>query len=186
MPPDKVAAHEYSCARTWVILWLRIGKSGRLTDTTKGRRAERVKVSYIMFIAVLEDEARREQAMRGILSEYPAFQAQFFDNAPDMIEWLRSHLAETVLISLDHDLGPNRRRSGQVFDPGTGRDVVDFLIQHPPTCPVIVHTSNGYSAPGMMFAFEYAHWSTIRVVPYNDLDWITQVWAKAVEENLPS
>jgi hypothetical protein len=139
-----------------------------------------------MFIAVLEDEERREQVMRSLLAEHPQFQAQFFDNAPDMINWLGSHLAEVVLICLDHDLGPNRQRSGQVFDPGTGRDVVDFLIQHSPQCPVIVHTSNGFSAPGMMFAFEYANWTAIRVVPYNDLDWVTQAWAKAVKTNLPT
>jgi hypothetical protein len=124
--------------------------------------------------------------MRGILAEHARFQVQFFNNAPDMIHWLGSHLKETVLICLDHDLGPNRQRSGQVFDPGTGRDVVDFLVEHPPTCPVIVHTSNGYSAPGMMFAFEYAGWTAIRVVPYNDLDWITEKWAKAVKESLPA
>jgi CheY-like chemotaxis protein len=140
----------------------------------------------MLFIVVLEDEERREQVMRSILSESLPYQAQFFDNAPDMIDWLGSHLAELALICLDHDLGPNRRRSEQVFDPGTGRDVVDFLIQHPPICSVIVHTSNGYSAPGMMFAFEYAGWSAVRVVPYNDLDWITQAWAKAVKENLPA
>jgi hypothetical protein len=68
------------------------------------------------------------------------YEAQFFDNAPDMIAWLEKHLTEVVLISLDHDLGANRQRSGKVFDPGTGRDVVDFLVQHPPGCPVIVHT----------------------------------------------
>ena len=124
--------------------------------------------------------------MRGILAEHSPLQAQFFDNAPDMIEWLSSHLAEVAPICLDHDLGPNRQRTGQVFDPGTGRDVVDFLIQHPPTCPIIVHTSNSYSAPGMMFAFEYAGWSAIRVVPYDDIDWIAQSWAKAVRENLPA
>jgi hypothetical protein len=138
-----------------------------------------------MFIAILEDEVRREEAMRAILAEMNVpYQIQFFDNAPDMIEWLGSHLPEVKLICLDHDLGPNRRCAEQVFDPGTGRDVVDFLIQHLPVCPVIVHTSNGYAAPGMMFAFEYAHWSAFRVVPYNDLEWITQAWQKAVRENV--
>jgi len=48
-----------------------------------------------MFIAVLEDEEKREEVMCGILSQHSSFQAQFFDNAPDMIEWLGSNLAKS-------------------------------------------------------------------------------------------
>lgn len=111
---------------------------------------------------------------------------KFFDNAPDMITWLDEHLLEVVLLSLDHDLGPNRDRNGEIFDPGTGRDVVDFLAQKTPVCPVIVHTSNGDRAPGMMFALEYSHWTKCRVVPYDGNAWISQVWAKAMKQFLSS
>lgn len=85
---------------------------------------------------------------------------------------------------MDHDLGPNRQRNGEVFDPGTGRDVVDSLVQKTPICPVIVHTSNGDCAPGMMFALEYACWTKHRVVPYDGHAWIDQVWAKAMKQYL--
>lgn len=59
-----------------------------------------------------------------------------------MIAWLTNNLSSVTLISLDHDLGPNRERKGEVFDPGIGREVVDFLVSQKPTCPVIIHTTN--------------------------------------------
>lgn len=138
-----------------------------------------------MFIAILDDDERRQQTMAATLEQLQLpYDVQFFDNAPDMIPWLQEHLSQLVLISLDHDLGPNRRRQGEIFDPGTGRHVVDFLIDHLPACPVIVHSTNGYCAPGMMFALEYAKWSGHRIVPYDDVGWITQAWVKAVKEIL--
>jgi hypothetical protein len=38
----------------------------------------------------------------------------------------------------------------------------------------------------MMFALEYAGWPKCRVVPYDDISWLYQAWAKAVTENVPS
>jgi len=67
-------------------------------------------------MAILEDDERRTDAMRVRLRQtFPNYESVFFDNAPNMIEWLRDHLASTVLICLDHDLGPNRIRNGEVF-----------------------------------------------------------------------
>jgi len=136
-------------------------------------------------IAVLEDDERRREAMGRLLSEnFSPYSVEFFDNAPDMAAWLPGHLPQVALICLDHDLGPNRVREGEVFDPGTGRDVVDRLCLCVPTCPVIVHTSNGAAAPGMVFALEAAGWEASRAVPFDDLARLTREWLPLVRERL--
>jgi hypothetical protein len=132
-------------------------------------------------IAVLEDDAGRTAAMHGVLSSVaPAADVVFFDNAPDMIDWLTSNLSNVRLLCLDHDLGPNRERDGERFDPGIGRDVVDFLINHAPACSVIIHSSNSIGANGMKTALELAGWSAERVGPYGDLTWVTERWNERV------
>lgn len=138
-----------------------------------------------MWIAVLEDDARRREAMERLLSEhFPRYSAVFFDNAPDMIAWLSAHLPQTALLCLDHDLGPNLLRGGEAFDPGTGRDVVNHLCRFAPTCPVIVHTSNYLAAPGMLMALEAAGWKAARAVPFDDLVWLTREWLPLVRDRL--
>jgi hypothetical protein len=57
-------------------------------------------------IAILEDYEGRIQAMGDRLSEsFRDWAYIFFNNAPDMIAWLATHLQECIVISLDHDLG---------------------------------------------------------------------------------
>jgi hypothetical protein len=114
----------------------------------------------------------------------PQKELVLFDNAPDTIEWLEKNLSSVILISLDHDLGPNRERNGKVLDPGTGRDVVDCLVTQDPVCPVIVHSTNYVARDGMIFALEGAGWEVSYVSPYNDLEWIGEVWAEEVKKRL--
>ena len=79
-------------------------------------------------IAILDDEPDRLDAMVPILRKrYPRLNAVTFDNAPDINAWFADNLECCVLICLDHDLGPNRKRDGAVFDPGIGRDVLTTL-----------------------------------------------------------
>ena len=79
-------------------------------------------------IAILDDDSDRIDEMRRcLLARVHEYEVMCFDNAPDIIEWLQGHLEATALICLDHDLGPNRHRDGDVFDPGTGRDVADYF-----------------------------------------------------------
>jgi hypothetical protein len=136
-------------------------------------------------IAVLEDDMGRTTAMKEALDSAP-FGAElvFFDNAPDMISWLKSNLANVCLLCLDHDLGPNRVRDDNQFDPGIGRDVVDFLVTQSPTCVVIIHSSNAMGANGMTTALEGAGWSAERVVPYDDLVWVKERWNARVRSYL--
>src|SRR5664279_3055983 len=101
-------------------------------------------------ILILDDEPERIQEMtRCIRERISECQLICFDNAPDLINWLTDHLEGLASICLDHDLGPNRLRDENVFDPGTGRDVADYLSTQTPICPIIIHTSNSLAAPGM-------------------------------------
>ncbi len=130
-----------------------------------------------MTIAILEDDPRRREAMEsGIAANLGVHERLFFDSAPAMIEWLRGHLARVKLISLDHDLVELPEQGGASRDPGTGQDVADFLAGHPPCCPVLIHTSNRGTAPGMAFALQSAGWEAERVPPFDDLDWIAKTW----------
>jgi hypothetical protein len=138
-----------------------------------------------MYIAVLEDDDRRREEMARLLAEHlPGCEAIFFDNAPDMIAWLKEHLSEVVLLCLDHDLGPNRTRGNEILDSGCGRDVVDAVAGHEPCCPVVIHTTNSYAAPGMVFALEEGGWRVERVVPFSDLEWLPKVWLATVRTQL--
>lgn len=134
-------------------------------------------------IAVLEDDMGRTTAMKEALDSAP-FGAELviFDNAPDMISWLKSKLANVCLFRLDHDLGPNRVRDDNAFDPGIGRDVVDFVTQSP-TCGVI-RSSSAMGANGMTTALESAGWSAERAVPYDDLVWVNERWNRRVRSYL--
>ena len=131
-------------------------------------------------IAILEDDPNRVREMRSYLEEaLPAAAIIVFEVAAEMIAWLGANLGEVVLISLDHDL-PLRDGDGQPLDCGSGREVVDFLASLPPTCPVIVHSSNQYCAPGMYFALKEAGWPVSRVCPMDDLAWVKRDWAARV------
>src|SRR5438105_932342 len=89
------------------------------------------------FIAILEDDGSRIDAMSPWLqSLVPEFEPVFFTSAGARIDWLKAHLAEASLISLDHDL-PVICVDGS--EGGTGREVADYLAALPPTCPIIVH-----------------------------------------------
>jgi len=136
-------------------------------------------------VAILDDEPERIREMTcALLGREPRCEVVAFDNAPDMIVWLAGHLEEAALICLDHDLGPNRVRNGEVFDPGTGRDVANYLATRKPTCRVLIHTTNTLAAPGMAMALEDAEWAHSRVVPYNDLEWVQAAWAVDVRKAL--
>lgn len=107
-----------------------------------------------------------------------------FDNAPEMIAWLTEHLADVKLLCLDHDLGPNRVLNGKIKDPGTGRDVADYLGSRQPVCPVLIHTTNSLAAPGMMMVLEDAGWTCSRLAPFNDLEWVEAAWIDDVRKAL--
>ncbi|MFQ5842355.1 MAG: cyclic-phosphate processing receiver domain-containing protein [bacterium] len=137
------------------------------------------------YIAILEDDDERAGVMRDRLAEsFSQYDYVFFDNAPDMIESLLNHLTSTVLISLDHDLGPNRIRNGEVFNPATGQDVVNYLATQKPLCPVVIHTANYLAAPGMELMLNESGWSCSGVIPVGNLEWIYNAWIHEVRKYL--
>jgi CheY-like chemotaxis protein len=130
-----------------------------------------------MKIAILEDNLERQQVMRSCLADrFTMYDAAFFDNARDMIRFLQQHLTETLVISLDHDLDLVSAGNGQTTDPGTGREVADFLAQQNPVCPVVIHTTNSAAAEGMLAVLKDSEWKTRRVIPFDEQQWIIKEW----------
>lgn len=126
-------------------------------------------------IAILEDNAERQAAMQARLSDrFSQYESHFFAKASAMIDWLRTHLGETLAIGLDHDLEFFSEDPGVSTDPGTGRQVADYLSQQPPHCPVVIHSSNGPAADGMEMVLQDRGWTTYRIAPYEDLSWIPE------------
>lgn len=131
-------------------------------------------------IVILEDNELRILAMQECLRKILSTPVYVTDNAFRMIDWLREHLHETALISLDHDL-PLRSESHPV-DHGDGRMVADYLAALPPTCPVIVHSSNDICATGMFCALHHADWPVSRVIPYDGESWIRVAWSEQIQK----
>jgi len=95
-----------------------------------------------MKIAILEDNADRQAVMRRCLADrFYTFDAHLFDDPAEMIRFLDEHLAQTLVICLDHDLEIKTGPDGRLVDPGTGRAVADYLAGKAPVCPVIIHTT---------------------------------------------
>lgn len=138
------------------------------------------------FIVILEDHAGRTAAMRRALAHRAAeWNVVIFPSAGETCRFLDQYLPQTSLISLDHDLlWPSLTEGGdfsQGADPGTGRDVADYLTRFPCVCPVIVHSSNEQAAQGMLRVLREARWACSQVVPTDGEAWIGNEWLAEVE-----
>lgn len=132
-------------------------------------------------ILILEDNKDRQAAMRASLQDrLYTFEARFFEDVAVMVRALGELLPETVAISLDHDLELQPDAGGRLHDPGTGREVADYLARQRPSCPVIIHTSNHLAAAGMERVLKEAGWTTYRVTPYGDLEWVSSHWLRTL------
>lgn len=135
-------------------------------------------------IAILEDNADRIAAMDTLLADtFPLFGRRFFRSSAEAIDWFQSHLPEAICISLDHDL-ERPEDNPEADDPGTGREVADFLARQTPCCPIIVHTTNVPAGVGMEYELEEAGWAVTRVTPYCDLAWLTEMWLPTVRRSI--
>ena len=130
---------------------------------------------------LLEDDSERLERFRAVLA--------IVDPKSSVIAWRDAHamireagplLPSASLISLDHDLEPERPDSS---DPGDGYLVAQWLTSQPIVRPVIIHTSNGERATWMAGAFDLAGWRHWRVVPLGD-DWIETDWRRQVRRLL--
>ena len=132
-------------------------------------------------IAILEDDDERARRMRDtIKNNFPDLIFMLFNNATDMVLWLRDSLHSIRLMSLDHDLELSKKENSE---PGTGRDVVDFLIGENPVCPIIIHTSNVMGGDAMQGELEALDWGTYRILPFGSR-WIETEWLEKVREFL--
>jgi CheY-like chemotaxis protein len=134
-----------------------------------------------MKILILEDDTRRRRAMADCLSDrFWQYELVFFSNAADAKAYLQDHLDQVLLLSLDHDLELLPDGKGRFIDPGTGRDVVDFLMDTTPSFPVVLHSTNYAAVLGMRDVLDNVGWNAIVVAPYDDLAWIHEAWFPAV------
>jgi hypothetical protein len=113
---------------------------------------------------------------------FPLATRALFDNAPEMIAWLEQHLADVDLLCLDHDLVCTTERYEGRFDPGTGQDVVDYLVTRSEMRSVVIHTSNWGAVAGMVTPLERAGWRVWRVIPFADLKWLDTAWLPTLRE----
>ncbi len=128
-------------------------------------------------IFVLENDPVRIGAMRESLeSSMLAGSATFIDNAPDAVAWLSRNLGRCGVISLDHDLGGEQMRDGCSFDPGSGRDIANYLAERTPVCPVLLHTDNFFVRPGIISVLESGSWKHSFVSPGNGIAWVSREW----------
>lgn len=135
----------------------------------------------MMKILILEDNQDRRSAMQACLRDrFHQYETVFFENAKEMEAFLETNLSTALIISLDHDLELLAEHNGTILDPGTGRDVADFLATQPPSCPIIIHTTNSAAGDGMEFMLREAHWETHRVHPWGDLEWIQAQWLRTL------
>ncbi len=97
-----------------------------------------------------------------------------------MIAECPKYFSDAVLISLDHDLNP---QPGVTEDPGTGRDVAEFLADGLPVCPVLIHSTNTDRAWSMHNELRFAHWKVDRIGPLgSDTGWIDTTWLPRIRQ----
>lgn len=139
----------------------------------------------LLQICVLEDNPERRAAMRDCLAErFYQYPGVFFDDAAKMVRHLRTRLGDAILVCLDHDLELVPSRNGRAKDPGTGRDVADYLAEQSPACPVVIHSTNSAAAQGMQMLLDEKGWKTYRVCPWGDLEWIRTEWIQTLRRAL--
>ncbi|MCC7422412.1 MAG: hypothetical protein IT428_19200 [Planctomycetaceae bacterium] len=134
-------------------------------------------------VVILEDNEDRRAAMEECLSDrFAQYPRRYFATAAETIEHLRENLDNTLAIALDHDLEFIEQADGCLIDPGSGRDVVEYLVGRTASCPIVVHSSNSHAAIGMIERLREHDWSTRRVVPYDDVAWIPREWFRAMRD----
>jgi hypothetical protein len=140
-----------------------------------------------MSIVVFDDNRDRLAAMRRCLADrFHTYDIQSFTGVAETVAYLRDHLSRVVAISLDHDLELIPGSDGRCVDPGTGREVADFLAERTPQCPVVIHSTNAAAALGMECRLADAGWSVVKVAPYGDLEWVRTTWFPAIRRAILS
>ena len=87
---------------------------------------------------------------------------------------IASDLDAAFAVSLDHDLHVPGLR-----DAGDGLQVATRIAALTPSCPVIIHTSNGQKSREMQGVLEAESWP-VRLAGAIGEDWIEQDWITEV------
>ena len=134
-----------------------------------------------MQIVILEDNAERRRLMReAVTDRFPQYDLRFFITAGETIAHLRENYENLLVIILDHDLDLIPVDGHRLIDPGSGRDVADFLATQPVVCPIVIHTTNAPAAVGMECVLHDSGWKTYRVIPVGEFKWIPKLWFQTV------
>ncbi len=128
-------------------------------------------------VLMLEDDEERLDRFEAVAAKLGVELVSWAD-ARAMIAEVGPLLPTAALISLDHDLMPIHD-----IEPGDGLDVAKHLATLPPSCPVIIHTSNRLRGDAMEGELELAGWTYHRVAPLGD-DWIESDWFRLAKQAL--
>lgn len=126
------------------------------------------------YIAVLEYKENRIRYMEHLLFFFIEDGSLiFFDNADEMVDWLKENISDVVLISLDYDV------TDSLGAFGNGGMVVKHLLDIEPTCPVIIHTSDN-NAGILMESWLKAHGWDVTRIDFSDKNALNQWQTKVV------
>ncbi len=132
------------------------------------------------FLLMLEDDSDRLARFGPVIARArPGLKFMHWHNAHTMIRECPPYLHSCRLISLDHDLDPEPGMG----DPGDGLLMAKFLAPLRPTCPILIHTSNGDGARRMVGEFELEGIAARTILPLG-ADWIERFWRAKMEESL--
>lgn len=131
-------------------------------------------------VLMLEDDAERISRFTIVLRSLSAdLPIRIWRDAYKMMQEAGPFLPNTVFISLDHDLEPEKINT----DPGEGYMVTKWLTSQPIIRPVIIHTSNSERSSWMAGEFDLEGWKYWRVPPLGD-DWIESDWRRTARRLL--
>jgi hypothetical protein len=130
-------------------------------------------------ILLLEDMEKRVVAFRAAVAQLSGVELIVWRDARIMIFDLLNHLSASSIVSLDHDLLPERGRHN---NPGTGLEVCLALSKLKPCCPVVLHTANHIKVWPMMNELLRSKWDVYRTPPVRmDESWIVSVWLPRIQ-----
>ena len=129
---------------------------------------------------VLEDNLERMNSFREAAELFiPPQELKVWRIAQHMIAEIDEFLPEATVISLDHDLYRHEKNDP---DPGTGREVAEYLTKFDPVCPVIVHSTNTDAAWGMYNELTHARWKVELIHHLDEPRWIQEKWVSLVRK----
>lgn len=129
---------------------------------------------------VLEDNLERMNLFQETANAFfPTQKLKLWRIARHMIEELPIYLNDATVISLDHDLYCHKNDDPE---PGTGRDVANYLATLSPVCPIIIHSTNTEAAWGMYNELTHAKWQVELIHHLDEPQWIQKRWAFLVQQ----